>query len=185
MTTRMPSVERAGSGLINPLPENLFRRPIDYLQADHRRILRVCDLLDSLVVDPRSDASFASANIALAYLRADLPLHIADEEDLFHRLAACFPPSDRVESLIETLEQEHGSNAVLLERTEAALSFYEAGSAPDDIGPAVATFAEAKRQHVRLENERLLPLARDRLGADDCEAFGRSMALRRRVPYPE
>ena len=178
-------MEQAKPGLINPLPENLFRRPIDYLEADHLRILRVCDLLDDIVVDPKSDASRAGANTALAYLTVDLPCHVADEEDLFHRLAACCLPGDQVESLIETLEQDHSGNAILLEQTEAALSSYEAASAPDDLAPAVATFAKTKREHVRMENGRLLPLARSRLGADDCEAFGRSMALRRRVPYPD
>lgn len=178
-------MERSKQRVVNPLPENLLRRPIDYLEADHLRQRKICDLLDHILDSPDSSVSPADIRLVLDYLTVDLPHHVADEEDLFPRLKACCPPSDQVESLIDILNEEHRRNAVLLEKTEAALLSYEARGEADSLDPAVAVFAEAKRRHIRLENELLLPLARARLGAEDFRALGRSMAMRRGVPYPE
>ena len=169
----------------NPLPENLLRQPIDYLMADHRRQTKVCDLLDSIHGDPEGETARSSATAILDYLAVDLPHHVADEEELFPSLAARCRPSDKVEALIDLLKAEHADNGALLEATEAALRAMAAQGAADGLAPALAVFAEAKRRHIRLENELLFPLARARLKPEDLRALGRTMALRRGVPFPD
>lgn len=185
MNSHSPPPDPSAQIAIDPLPENLLRHPIDYLRADHLRLRRVCDLLDGILADPQSDASRASAKVILDYLSADLPSHVADEEqDLFPRLAARCRPSDRVDDLIRILTDEHVRNDSLLEAVSAALRALHETSKTHGLIPAGAIFAEAKRRHIAWENALILPLARARLGAKDLRGLGHGMATRRHIPYP-
>ena len=179
-------MDQAARVVIDPLPENLLRHPIDYLQAEHLRQLRVCDLLDSILRHPDGTESRAGAEIVLDYLKVELPRHIADEEeDLFPRLEAACAPSDNLEGMIQVLKEEHAQNAILLESVEGALSSLKTKSFLDMPAQFGAVFAEAKRRHIRWENALLLPLARARLSAEDLRDLGRGMATRRQIPYPD
>lgn len=178
-------MEHAARVVIDPLPENLLRHPIDYLQAEHHRLLRVCDLLDNILRRPGEDDSRAGAKIVLDYLRLELPRHIADEEeDLFPRLMTACGADDTVTGMIQVLKEEHAQNAILLESAERALSSLKAKPTLDAPAQSGIVFAETKRRHIRWENALLLPLARARLGAEDLRDLGRGMAARRQIPYP-
>lgn len=179
-------MEQAARAVIAPLPENLLRHPLDYLQADHLRQIRLCDLLESILRNPKAKESRASVDIVLDYLKVELPRHIADEEeDLFPRLKASCTPSDNLEGMLEVLREEHTQNAILLNAIEDALPTLDARARPD--GPVLSgvVFAEAKRRHIRWENALVLPLARARLGAEDLKGLGRGMAKRRNIPFPD
>lgn len=179
-------MDQAARAVIAPLPENLLRHPLDYLQADHLRQHRLCDLLENILRNPKAKESRASVDIVLDYLKVELPRHIADEEeDLFPRLKASCTPGDNIEEMMEVLREEHTQNAILLDAIEEALPTLDARARPD--GPVLSgvVFAEAKRRHIRWENALVLPLARARLGAEDLKGLGRGMAKRRNIPFPD
>ena len=185
MNALSPTMSEAARALIAPLPENLLRHPIDYLQADHLRQHRVCDLLESVLRNPAAKDSRATASMVLDYLKADLPRHLADEEeDLFPRLKASCGRGQDIDGMIEVLREEHAENAILLESVETALASPKARERRDDAALSGVVFAEAKRRHIRWENALVLPLARARLGAEDLRGLGRGMATRRKVPFP-
>ena len=177
-------MDRATQIVLSPLAENLLRQPLDYMQADHHRLDKACELLDQIRGDPQSLESRGNAQTVLAYLAVDLRRHIADEEDLFGHLAKSCLESDKVESLIGMLRAEHHASETLLDKMLEALSSLEAEGTIDGLDPLIGQFAETKRQHIRAENERLLPLARTRLDDGKLRALGKSMALRRGVPFP-
>lgn len=174
---------------IEPIPENLFRAPIDYLYAEHFRQRIVCDLLDEIAEDPaRRDAPRKSATV-LSYLEHDLPHHIADEEkDLLPFLRERCAPADRTERILRLLAEEHGRDQDLTESLRTGLRALAAGKAlrsQEAFLKSAAAFAELQRRHLAWEDELILPLARERLTAGDLQTIGRRMAERRGVEYPE
>src|SRR5262245_34009434 len=79
------------------LPENLFREPIDRLYADHFQLRRICDQLDQLASERCAEQIPDVANAVMTYLEHDLPLHIADEEDLLPLLRTRCDPGDEID----------------------------------------------------------------------------------------
>ena len=185
MTLQTPSLAQTAQSVIGPLPENLLREPLDYLQADHLRQRKICDLLDRVLGDPDCAAAISVAASLLDFLAIELPRHIADEEDLFTCLRGRCTPDDRIEELITALREDHAKDTTIRQRAETALAAMKAGNGANGTNAAMAVFAEAKRRHIRWENELLLPLARARLESDDLKALGQGMAERRGIPYPE
>jgi len=174
---------------IEPIPENLFRAPIDYLYAEHFRQLIVCNLLDDIAEDPaRRDAPRQAARV-LSYLEHDLPQHIADEEkDLLPFLRERCVPTDRAERVLHLLSEEHGRDQNLSDSLCAGLRALAAGKPPtskETFLRAAAAFAELQRRHLAWEDELILPLARERLTAEDLKTIGLRMAARRGVDYPD
>lgn len=174
---------------IEPIPENLFRAPIDYLYAEHFRQQIVCNLLDDIAENPsRREARHQAAKV-LSYLEQDLPQHIADEErDLLPFLRERCTPTDRAERVLRLLCQEHGRDQDLSDSLRAGLRALAAGDPPtrqEAFLRAAATFAELQRRHLAWEDELILPLARERLTSGDLQTIGRRMAARRGVDYPD
>lgn len=184
----MPSPSRLPSHRIEAIPENLLREPIDYLYADHFRQRVVCKFLDDIAFDPDAAEAPALATVVLDYLEWDLPRHIDDEErDLFPLMRARCESSDNVESLLSILSEEHAKDEELSSVLMSGLRGLAEGREPKD-NPAflrtASSFAESQRRHLAWEERLLLPLARQRLSADDLMNMGRNMAARRNVTIP-
>ena len=97
---------------IEAIPENLLREPIEYLFADHFRQQLICNLLDDILSDFAAERVPRLAAAVLAYLRTELPLHIADEEqDLFPCLRKRSLPADDLVVALELLLREHERDA--------------------------------------------------------------------------
>jgi hemerythrin-like domain-containing protein len=173
---------------IEAIPENLFREPIDYLNADHFRQRIVCKFLDEIAFDPSAPNCTRLAATALAYLEQELPHHIADEEqDLFPRLRSRCSPADNVERILGMLSEEHRRDSDLCEAVLDGLHASSEGQEPSNSAAflrAAAAFAETQRRHLAWEDEVILPLARQRLTNEDLADMGRSMAQRRDANYP-
>lgn len=174
---------------IEPIPENLFRAPIDYLYAEHFRQQVVCNVLDDIAEDPtRSDAAHQAARV-LSYLEHELPQHIADEEkDFLPLLRERCAPADRADRVLRLLSEEHDRDQDLSAVLVSGLRSLAAGKAPprpEAFVRSATAFAELQRRHLAWEDELILPLARERLTADDLQAIGRRMAARRGADYPE
>ena len=163
-----------------------FDRPLDVLEACHGRIARQCDTLDKLLAhlpahgaDPQAQQA---ARAVLAYFDTAAVHHHDDEErNLFPLLEEAGAPGAC--DLVETLTLEHDELALLWRRLRAALQQVAQGGA-DKLDEALTRrFAALNRTHLDFENTRVLPLARQVLGAAAIERLGRAMAARRNVPF--
>lgn len=173
---------------LGPIPENLFREPIDYLYADHFRRRIVCRFLDEIALDPGGPDIARLSSVALDYIEQDLPLHVADEEqDLFALLRERCVPEDRLDAMLSVLSEEHARDWELSLLLTAGLRSLAAGKPlrqSDEFPHVAATFAEGQRRHLAWEEAVMFPLARTRLLQADLETMGRNMAARRNVAYP-
>jgi len=185
----MTPASRPGQGAVEPLPENLFREPIDCLHADHFRQRIVCDRLDGLVSMPIDDDATRAANLVLQYLERDFPLHLADEEeDLLPFLRTRLPTdAGHAGTLAQWIGSHHRDDELRL-RLLADLRRAAAGhrlAQPMEFTRAANEFVAALREHLAWEENAILPQARRHLAAADLEAIGQRMAARRGIPYPE
>jgi hemerythrin-like domain-containing protein len=157
--------------------------PLDFIRDDHARQLRMCNLLDAFTEKLELEPVMPLASALLEYLTGDLPLHTEDEEqDLRPVLEQRCEPEDNLDEVLKQLTREHELNrdlvSFMIEDLEA-LADGRTLSNPVRLMMNVKEFSETQRQHVTWEERVLLPLARQRLTADDLAAIGRNMAARR------
>ena len=163
-----------------------FDRPLEMLEACHGRIAKQCDTLDKLLAHlPNHGADTQAqqaAHAVLAYFDTAAVHHHDDEErNLFPLLEQAGAPGAC--DLVEALTLEHDKLALLWRRLRLNLQQIEAGSSNTLDEATMRRFIELNRSHLEFENTRVLPLARQVLGAADVERLGRAMAARRGVPF--
>lgn len=172
----------------DPIPDNLLREPVEFLFADHVRQRVLCGWLKMLAEDGETSADFPFAE-AQAYLEADHTNHLADEaEDLFPRLRARMPQDGEVTRLLDELELEHRRDLALGREIAGVFrQLSEDGdkSLLDEIRLSITAFVSGITNHLLIEDERVLPLARTSLTDKDFEEMGRAMARRRGIDYPD
>jgi hypothetical protein len=173
---------------LGPIPENLFREPIDFLCADHFRRRVICEFIDEIALDPNGLDVARLSSAALDYFEQELPLHLADEEqDLFALLRERCGPEDRLDAILSMLLEEHVRGREQSSLLSAGLRRLAAGGPlpqTDEFLHVAPAFAEGQRRHLAWEEAVLFPLARTRLSQADLDGMGRSMAARRNVAYP-
>jgi hemerythrin-like domain-containing protein len=157
--------------------------PLDFIRDDHARQLRMCNLLDAFTEKLELEPVMPLASALLEYLTGDLPIHTEDEErDLRPALEERCEPEDNLDEVLKQLTKEHELNrdlvSFMIEDLEA-LADGRTLSNPVRLMMNVKEFSETQRQHVTWEERVLLPLARQRLTAEDLAAIGRNMAARR------
>jgi hemerythrin-like domain-containing protein len=172
----------------SPDPDS-FRDPLDFIRGDHARQLRMCNLLDAFTEKLELEPVMPLASALLEYLTGDLPLHTEDEEqDLRPVLEERCEPEDNLDEVLKQLTREHELNrdliSFMIEDLEA-LADGRTLSNPVRLLMNVKEFSETQRQHVTWEDRVLLPLARQRLTAEDLAAIGRNMAARREATSPD
>jgi hemerythrin-like domain-containing protein len=163
--------------------------PLDFIRDDHARQLRMCNLLDAFTEKLELEPVMPLASALLEYLTGDLPLHTEDEErDLRPALERRCEPEDNLDEVLKQLTREHELNrdlvSFMIEDLEA-LADGRALSNPVRLMMNVKEFSETQRQHVTWEERVLLPLARQRLTAEDLANIGRNMAARRDAASPD
>jgi hemerythrin-like domain-containing protein len=163
-----------------------FDRPLEVLEACHGRIARQCDTLDKLLAHlPGHGADVQAqqaARAVLAYFDTAAVHHHDDEErNLFPLLEQAGAPGAC--DLVETLTLEHEELALLWRRLRGDLLQIEAGTGAALDAATLHRFVALNRAHLEFENTRVLPLAREVLGAVEIERLGRAMAARRGVPF--
>ena len=161
-----------------------FDRPLDVLEACHGRIAKQCDTLDKLLAHLPAHGADAQAQQAaravMAYFDTAAVHHHDDEErNLFPLLEQAGAPGAC--DLVETLTLEHDELALLWRRLRAACSRSKQGVAATLDEALARRFIALNRSHLEFENTRVLPLARQVLGAAEIERLGRAMAARRGV----
>jgi hemerythrin-like domain-containing protein len=159
-----------------------FDRPLDVLEACHGRIAKQCDTLDKLLAHlPAQGADVQAQQAARAVLTyfdtAAVQHHDDEERNLFPLLEQASAPGAC--DLVETLTLEHDELALLWRRLRVQLQQIEAGTATGLDEALTRRFIALNRSHLEFENTRVLPLARQVLGAAEVARLGRAMAARR------
>jgi len=173
--------------IIDPIPDNLIREPIEYLFADHVRQRSLCGMLKSLA--ERGNAEDALLMGLLAYLEVDHPNHMADEEQgLFPLLQPRLASDSGMTQLLADMEQQHRRDSRLGREIAdgfRALLANGGGRMPDALRASIHAFIAGVIKHLSVEDERLLPIARTTLSDGELEQMGRAMAGRRGIDFPD
>ncbi len=161
-----------------------FEDPLTFIREDHARQLRMCNLLDAFTERLELEPVKPLARALLDYVTGDLPLHTQDEEqDLRPALEARCEPDDGLDEVLKQMSKEHELNrdlvSFLIDDLEA-LADGRTLSNPVRLLMNMKEFSETQRQHVTWEERVLLPLARQRLTAEDLAKIGRNLAARRK-----
>jgi hemerythrin-like domain-containing protein len=145
------------------------------IRDEHRTISAVLHALKDLAraaQDPGAKPAFAALRAMVRYID-EFPekLHHPKEDDhLFARVVSRVPDARR---LVDDLRQEHLEGVRLVRELERALVFFE-DRAPEgarEFLDAVNAYAEFHWQHMRKEEQELLPLAERHLTAQDWKSI--------------
>jgi len=168
---------------LEPLPPELILQPLAWLSAEHQRCRRVCGLISQIAVS-RQVLHDEMVQV-LAFLRSDLPLHLADEDEgLFPVLRLRCDPEDELGRVIKALAAGHGRDVAAI--AEIARLLDEAVRLKRPIADPAAQsllqdFAVRLCDQMALENAVVLPIARRRLDQDDLAHLSQTMARRRGI----
>ncbi|MGL4812998.1 MAG: carbonic anhydrase, partial [Beijerinckiaceae bacterium] len=160
------------------LPIQWGDSPLDYLAAVHQRLKFMCDILEEWAAQGCVDVATAPlfARIFPDFLRR----HIADEEQaLLPLIRATERGKSQTATIIDGLMQEH---QVCLRHVEVIADFFNtrwsgaASDLPDDIAAVMAEFARLKRNHIAVEKNIILVIARKSLKASHLEQLKEALA---------
>ncbi len=167
-----------------------FAEPTGLLSDCHRRIemfLASLERVAEMIDRPLADDARASLDASLRYFREAAPKHTADEEQsLFPRLRSI--DDARVKRAIETLdplEQDHRrADALHANVDELGRRGLEHGSLEAEDAHRfrrdVAELASIYKEHIRIEDEMVFPIAGDVLSQPEKAAIAAEMAARRK-----
>lgn len=168
----MPAAETFG---VAPLRAALLKDPVAFLSAEHGRQMALLGHLERLARAPRGKAARVMAQALLRWLREELPVHIADEEQ------SLYPRLRRHDAgLVDRLSDEHRRDLRLAEATMEALRALAAGEEVPaaSLADAVA-FARLHRQHLELEEATVMKLSRHLLTDEESADLAGEMVRRR------
>jgi len=160
-----------------PAPE----QALDFILYEHLRHREMCNALDRLA--EASTFNVDETTKLAAFIRTELTLHVADEEELFFPLLRerCLP-EDEIGGALDRLNREHAEDRDLSALVRVlllqAVTEEKAPAAIEGASNALRAFAQSQRRHMMLENAVLIPLARRRLTPDDLTSLGKRLAAR-------
>ncbi|MGH9642103.1 MAG: hemerythrin domain-containing protein [Terriglobales bacterium] len=168
-----------------------FANPTNLLSDCHRRIemfLGVLAAVAAAVERPLNDEARGSLDTALRYFREAAPKHTADEEEsLFPRLQQFYRPDvAHVLARLRRLEADHRRVTplhALVERlgTEYIESGISTPAKAAEFRAAVAELADIYKEHIKIEDGVVFPLAAQLLSAKDKQNIAHEMAERRNL----
>ncbi len=151
-----------------------MRPALTIIRDEHRTISAVLHAMKDLAreaLDPSRPPAFGALRAMVRYID-EFPerLHQPKEEHLLERLRVAAPEA---EPLIEALRLEHREGARLVRELERALLFLEDGApaAAAEFRQTVDAYAAFHWQHMRREEQELLPLAERVLAPEDWRAI--------------
>jgi hemerythrin-like domain-containing protein len=145
-----------------------MRSALTIIRDEHRTISAVLHALKDLAraaQEPGARPAFAALRAMVRYID-EFPekLHHPKEDDLLARLVVRAPET---RALADSLRQEHAEGARLVRELERALLFFEDSANAGEFLAAVNAYAEFHWQHMRKEEQELLPLAERILAPTD------------------
>ncbi len=168
---------------LEPLPQQLLRKPLEYILADHLRQRVLCILCEQLADADELDVRIATE--VMNYLKTDMVVHVIDEEqDLFPLLRRRAQEGDDIEDALGQLSGEHANEEDLAKAITDGLG--DALALPnnplrDQLKQSLRDFAQNERRHLALENATVMPLAKVRLSDRDLNDLAARMAARRGI----
>jgi hemerythrin-like domain-containing protein len=168
-----------------------FSNPTGLLSDCHRRIEMFLGSLEAVartIDQPLTEETARALTAALRYFREAAPKHTADEEEsLFPRLRRVRNPEAQAAlAQLEQLEKDHQwADAVHAEvdrlgqqyLSKSRLSPAEA----EQFRTAVVQLGSMYRQHIRVEDDMIFPVADRVLSQTDRSSIAREMAKRRNI----
>ena len=154
-----------------------MRAALTIIRDEHRTISAVLHALKDLAreaQDPATRPAFAALRAMVRYID-EFPekLHHPKEDQLLALLVARAPDT---RALADALRQEHVEGARLVRELERALLFFEDHGNAGEFLEAVNAYAEFHWQHMRREEQVLLPLAERHLGPSDWSVVNEAFA---------
>lgn len=157
--------------------------PLDKLIARRLNLLAFCAILRALpAAGPTLTRALAPA--FSAFLSRDCVSLITEEEEgLLPHLGRRLLLGDDLDEVIRQLSDEHRQDREEAKLLAAQCLDFAAGTEDDwpDLCEALAHFAERQRRHLVWEDATILPVARDRLSADDLTQWDTEMERRYRL----
>jgi hemerythrin-like domain-containing protein len=171
-----------------------FTNPIGLLSDCHRRIDRFLKILQTIANEKRGrplDAEYRRAlETALKYFREAAPKHTADEEeDLFPALRSL--DQDQIEQVLDRFDRLESDHTLARkwhrECDEIGMRWLrDDGLSLRDVaqlGIVLSLLGSLYRSHIAIEEHEIFPMAQTALSGPEKAVIGRSMALRRGVPF--
>lgn len=157
-----------------------MRDAVRILRDEHRSISAVLSGLRELArmaQQPGVRPDFAALRAMVYYIDTfpEKLHHPKEDEYLFARLVQRAPEAV---PLVDELQAEHVAGARLVRELERAVLGYEQSwpKGGDAFREAVDAYAQFHWQHMRKEEQALLPMAEQRLTAEDWEAIAQAFA---------
>jgi nucleotide-binding universal stress UspA family protein/hemerythrin-like domain-containing protein len=168
------------SAVESNLPAGGLIRPLVTIGDEHRSLAAVIHGLEFLVReagDKGRPPSFGLLRAMLHYIKVfpEALHHPREDGYLFRKLRE---RTSQFDPTLDELERQHVTGRQLVEELEQSIARYEADPADgfDAFAAAVARFAAAQMQHMRLESKVILPAAREHLTAEDWAEIDRAFA---------
>jgi len=170
-----------------------FDDPIGMLRSCHRRIERAVELINRVAAlaagGPLSPAAREALRHTLSYFASGVPRHARDEEEsLFPRLLSAVGPGGEP-AAISTLEDDHRAlDAIHAEVDALGRELLDAGrfDHPEKqlrFAALAGALRERYGEHIRVEDDEILPLAAELMVPGELEAIGAEMAQRRGIEW--
>jgi len=180
--------------VIGQKPDHGFDHPVGLLTDCHRRVERFLGVLvelgGKLEGSQLDESQRQSLSTALRYFREAAPKHTADEEEsLFPRLRRSSQPEAAAAlAEMERLEADHRHVAPMHAEVDLLASKWLADAALPAAEAArfkhlTLTLAELYREHIRVEEDYVFPIAAKALDTEALMAVGREMAARRNAGH--
>ena len=167
-------------------PHYLLDSPLEYFLADHLRHRAVCGLIRNFIKE--KCASRVDADIVIAFLNREIPLHRADEEDdLFPALRRRARPEDELGEVLAGLRVDDLERGPRIEQIVAALSRMSGGDSirlERRVLEVMQIYVAREHRHIAIENGVVLAIAGVRLNRSDIRSITRGMKARRGISNP-
>lgn len=156
---------------------------LDALWNEHRSIAVVLHAMEYLVREQRNHGTKINPAVfrAMLYYLDVFPerMHHPKEED--YLFAAVRRKTSEADAVLDELRKEHDSGAHTIRDLEQDLLRYEEGGDKEfaRFASAVEQFVDGYRQHIRKEEEGVMPIARRVLNAQDWADINRAWAENR------
>lgn len=155
--------------------------PIDRLVAMRLELQAFCAIIRALTSNVSPELFRVMAGGLARFLSQDFVRIVTEEQEgLLVYLRRRLMLGDELDALIGHLHDEHRQDCEQARILSGRCGEFASGVETDwpDLLEALSTFAEQQRRHLIWEDATILPVARDRLQADDLQSWNAEMTRR-------
>lgn len=157
--------------------------PLDRLVARRLNLAGFCGILKALPSSSPALARVLAPGLANVLARDFPALIVEEEEGLLPCLNRRLLLGDNLDDILRQLGDEHRQDVAVARMLATRCDEFatEVDSDWPDLCEALSDFADRQRRHLVWEDATILPIARDRLLADDMRQWGCDMERRYRL----